>query len=99
MNIYDFDNTIFKGDSSVKFITYSFFRHPLLLTISLIKGLKEIIKSIFRKSDLGKIKSAIFSFVKYLDNLDDYIEKYILKHQKNIKKFYLDKKKCYCYKI
>lgn len=90
MNIYDFDNTIFAGDSSVKFIKYSFCHHPLMVTWSFIKGLKECIKYLFKKSDFGYIKSELFSFVKNIDNLDEYMNDYVIKHQKNIKKFYLE---------
>ena len=93
MNIYGFDDTIFEGDSSVKFIKYSLIRHPLLLTWSLIKALKECIKYLFKKSNFGLIKSELFSFVKHINNLDEYMNKYVLKHQKFIKKFYLEQKK------
>ena len=92
MNIYDFDNTIFKGDSSVKFIKYSLVRHPLLVLWSSIKALKESIKYLFNKSNLGLIKSELFSFVKYIKNLDEYINNYVLRSQKYIKKFYLEQK-------
>lgn len=93
MNIYDFDNTIFKGDSSRKFIGYSFLRHPFLLIWASLKTFKECIKYLFKKSNLGFIKSELFSFVKYINNFDDYIEKYVLIHQKDIKKFYLEQRK------
>lgn len=93
MNIYDFDNTIFKGDSSVKFIKYSFFRHPLLVTISFLKALKECFKYLFGQSNFGNIKSELFSFVKHLNNFAAYMDKYVLKHMANIKEFYLKQKK------
>ena len=89
MNIYDFDNTIFKGDSSYKFILYSFFRHPLKVIISLFKGLMAKLKG----QDLGIIKSEIFSFVKDIANLDEYVNKFIFKNLKNIKSFYLNNQK------
>lgn len=93
MNIYDFDNTIFSGDSSVKFIKYSFCKHPFLVIWSVIKCIKECIKYILKKSDFGLIKSELFSFVKHIDNLDEYMNQYVLKHQKYIKTFYLEQKK------
>lgn len=89
MNLYDFDNTIFKGDSSVKLIKYSFLRHPIMLTISSFKALKELIKG----SSLGNIKSELFSFVKKIPDLDSYINKFIVKNKKHIKKFYLERQK------
>jgi len=93
MNIYDFDDTIFAGDSSLEFIKYSFVRHPFRLLWCFIKALKECFKYLFKKSNFGLIKSELFSFVKYIKNLDDYMNDYVLKHQKNIKKFYLEQKK------
>lgn len=93
MNIYDFDNTIFSGDSSVKFIKYSFIKHPLMVLWCFVKGIKEGIKFLFKKSDFGKIKSELFSFVKNIDNLDEYMNDYVIKHQKNIKKFYLEQRR------
>lgn len=93
MNIYDFDNTIFQGDSSVKFIKYSLLRHPLLVIWGFLKALKEGIKYLFKNSDFGLVKSELFSFVQHIKNLDDYMDKYVLRHQKNIKQFYLEQKK------
>ena len=93
MNIYDFDDTIFAGDSSVRFIKYSLKKHPFKVLWGIIKGLKECFKYLFKKSDIGLIKSEIFSFVKKIDNLDEYMEDYVIKHQKYIKKFYLEQKK------
>lgn len=93
MNIYDFDDTIFDGDSSVKFIKYSFYHHPLKVSWCFIKGLKEGVKYIFKKSNIGLVKSELFSFVKKIDNLDEYMNDYVLKNQKNIKNFYLEQRK------
>ena len=86
MNIYDFDNTIFKGDSSVKFIKYSLVRHPFIVLISIFKCLFAIITF----KDFNIIKSKLFSFVKHIKNLDGYLDKYINKNMKNIKQFYLN---------
>lgn len=93
MNIYDFDNTILKGDSSVKFIKYSLIRHPLIVLVSMLKALKEYVKSLFHQSNLGSIKSALFSFVKKINNLDLYVQDFVIKNQKYVKKFYLENKK------
>lgn len=93
MNIYDFDNTIFKGDSSVKFFKYSLIRHPFIVLYSILKAIKECIKYLFHKSNFGNIKSELFSYVKYIKNLDEYMDKYTMKYIKNIKKFYLENSK------
>ena len=93
MNIYDFDNTIFKGDSSVEFLKYSLVRKPFLVIKSILKSFKEIFKYLFKKSNLGFIKSELFSFVKDIEDLDNYIELFVLKNLKKIKKFYIEGKK------
>ena len=93
MNIYDFDDTIFDGDSSVNFIKYSIVRHPFIVLFSVVKFFKELVKYLFGKSNKGLLKSELFSFVKYIDNLDEYMDKYVLKYQKNIKNFYLEQQK------
>jgi len=93
MNIYDFDDTIFSGDSSVEFIKYSLCKHPFLVLWCGVKGLKECIKYLFKKSNIGLIKSELFSFVKYIKNLDEYMNSYVLRYQNRIKQFYLEQKK------
>ena len=93
MNIYDFDDTLFEGDSSVRFIKYSITKHPFRVLWCFVKALKEGIKYLFKKSNIGFIKSELFSFVKYIKNLDEYMNEYVLKHEKYIKKFYLEQKK------
>lgn len=93
MNIYDFDNTIFKGDSSVKFVAYSFIRHPFIVLWSIIKAGIEYIKYKVNKSSFDLVKSKLFSYVKYIKEFDEYIDVFVDKNMKNIKKFYLERKK------
>lgn len=92
MNIYDFDDTIFNGDSSVKFIKFSFVHHPFLVLWSIFKSIKEVIKYWFKKSNIGNIKSILFSFVKDIKDLDNYMNDYVIKNMKNIKNFYIEQK-------
>ena len=85
MNIYDFDNTIIKGDSSIKFIKYSLLRHPFKVFICLIKAFKEYIKLLFKKGSLTSVKNELFSFVKDLNDFENYIsKKYDVRRWKNI---------------
>lgn len=90
MNIYDFDDTIFDGDSSVCFIKYSLVRHPLLVITSFIKGIIPFIKYLFKSASLGDVKGVLFSFVSKIDNFQLYMDEYVLKYQDNIKPYYLE---------
>lgn len=92
MNLYDFDNTIFRGDSSVRFIKYSLIHYPFKVLYCFLKALKECIKCLFKKSNFGFVKSELFSFVKDINNLDEYMNNYVVKNMDRIKKFYLEQK-------
>lgn len=89
INAYDFDETIYDGDSSVDFYFYSLKRNKkvlLQLPIQVWGALLYILHII----DKTKMKERIFSYLKRIDNIDDYINGFWKTHKKNIKKWYLD---------
>ena len=90
MNIYDFDDTIFDGDSSVYFIKYSLVRHPFLVILSLFKTIIPFIKYKRKKTDFGNVKAVLFSFVTKIKEIDTYMDNFVLKYQDNIKPYYLE---------
>ena len=62
MNVYDFDGTIYNGDSTIDFFLYALKRHPLVLRYLpkqawgfVLYGLKQI--------DKTKLKESFFSFL------------------------------------
>ena len=63
MNLYDFDNTIIKGDSSIKLFKYSFVRHPIMLTISSFKASLELIKGSSLESIKSELKNILKNFI------------------------------------
>ena len=71
-----------------RFFFYSLIRYPIIVLLSIFKSIKECFKCLFKKSSLGLIKSELFSFVKYIPNIDKYINKFVDKNMKNIKVFY-----------
>lgn len=95
MNIYDFDNTIYKGDTNKDILLYSFKKHPF----KVIKALKKT-KKLERDYKRGlitfeRVKEAMLSFLFEIDDLDGYIEKFVSSHMKNIKPWYLSRKSDY----
>ena len=95
MNIYDFDNTIYNGDTNKDILLYSFTKHPF----KVIKALKET-KKLERDYKRGlitfeRVKEAMLSFLFEIDDLDGYIEKFVSSHMKNIKPWYLSRKNDY----
>jgi len=93
MNIYDFDNTIYNGDTNVDIILYSLVRHPFKVCKSLISTIPLFVLYKFKRIPFKKLKQTMLSFLFKIDNLDNYLDKFTLKHMKNIKKWYLDNQK------
>ena len=95
MNIYDFDNTIYNGDTNKDILLYSFKKHPF----KVIKALNKT-KKLERDYKRGlitfeRVKEAMLSFLFEIDDLDGYIEKFVSSHMKNIKPWYLSRKNDY----
>ena len=90
VNLYDFDNTIYSGDSSFDFFFFCMKRH---------KGIKSLIPKIiisFIKFKIHSItytnmKETIYEYFKYIPNIDEEVECFWKEHKANIKRFYLIK--------
>ena len=89
MNIYDFDNTIYKGDTNIDLILYSFVRHPFSVSISLIKTIFIYIKYKRKLVSFEKVKEVMLSFLFKIKDLDKYLDKFVDSHLKNIKSWYI----------
>lgn len=92
MNAYDFDETVYYGDSEFHFIEYIFAKYPSMKKYArryrFYRFLQKKLKLISR--DAARVK--IFSFLKVLDNVDKELEEFWATHEKNLKKWYLDVK-------
>ena len=91
INLYDFDNTIYAGDSSTDFFFYCAMKYPsiyLNLPKMAIAGIKYKLK-ICTKTEM---KEVIFSFLKKVPNVDEEVKNFWDKHRSHIKDFYLKKK-------
>ena len=92
MNIYDFDGTIYDGDSGIDFIKYSLKRKPFSVLLAFIKTFFKFLKYKRGKVTLENVKETMFSFVPNIKNLDKYVKKFVYTHKSKIKKFYLNQK-------
>lgn len=93
MNMYDFDGTIYDGDSGADFLKYSLRRKPFLVLKSFIKTFFKYLKYKRGKIEFKEVKETLFSFVKQINNLDKFIKVFVNKHKKNIKDFYFKQKR------
>ena len=88
MNVYDFDGTIYKGDSGADFIKFMCAKKPFFMTGHILKSLKYVAKYEIKKIEFKEMKEYLFSFVKSIDNLEKYTSEFAEKYKDNIKENY-----------
>lgn len=93
MNIYDFDNTIYEGDTFVDIIKYSFVRHPFKVLKSSIKTIKYYNQ--YKKNNISFeiVKETLLSFLFTIKDREDYINNFINKNKYKIKDWYKNNQK------
>ena len=91
MNIYDFDGTIYDGDSSVDYFLYSLKKQKKIV-FNIPSICIAYLLYIAKIKDKKYFKSTFFSFVKESNNLEKDVDEFWKENIKKIKKFYLDSK-------
>lgn len=91
MNVYDFDKTIYDGDSTMHFYLYCLKKHP-----SILKCLPKLFFAYCRYYLFGigtktDFKQSMYSFLKYCD-IDKDVKGFWSTHKLNIRKWYLQNK-------
>ena len=89
MNVYDFDGTIYNGDSGVDFVKFMFRKKKMLVLKYLVFSLKYTIRYKLKKISFKEMKQNLFAFVKEVDNLKSFTEEFAEIHKNNIKDYYL----------
>ena len=87
-NLYDFDKTIYNGDSSIDFFLYSLKRNWSIIKY-IPKDVIAIIKYKTKKISKKEMKEIFFSFLNEIHDIDIHIENFWHKHRRKIKKWYL----------
>lgn len=91
MNVYDFDKTIYNGDSTVDFYIYCIKISPRLL-IFLPGQILALLKYIFKIHSKTEFKEQFFAFLNGIKNIDDYVFNFWTKHDKKIASWYVSQK-------
>ena len=91
MNVYDFDKTIYDGDSTLDFYIVSIKKNLLLLRY-FPKQFSGIILYYLKVINKERYKEFFFSFLNGIKNIDDEIKKFWEKNEKKIKNWYLNQK-------
>ena len=91
MNVYDFDKTIYDGDSTLDFYFFSIKKNPFLLRFLPIQVIG-LIKYMFGICSKLEFKEKFYSFLKGIKDVDNMVEKFWSKKQHKIKSWYLNEK-------
>ena len=91
MNVYDFDGTIYEGDSSIDFYMYCLKKHPKILK-ALPTQMKGFLLYRFHKINKTRLKEYYFSFLRALEKPELDVEKFWDENRNKIKSWYLKQK-------
>jgi HAD superfamily phosphoserine phosphatase-like hydrolase len=92
MNVYDFDKTIYDGDSTLDFYLFALKRKPGLIKYLPIQILG-FLKYLFGISTKLEFKEKFYYFLNGIDNTDNLVEVFWNEKQSRIKEWYLNSKK------
>ena len=90
MNVYDFDNTILRGDSTVRFFVYCLARTPRMLLR--LPGIAWGALFVLRRDKQG-FKQGMFGFLRDLKHPEEMVSAFWKKNIRRVKPFYLQKKR------
>ncbi len=92
MNVYDFDKTIYDGDSTADFYKFCLKRHKKIITLapSLLGSAARFY--VFKKGSKTEFKQVMYRFLRNCDIDRDIADFWEINNAK-IKKYYLDQKK------
>lgn len=89
INGYDFDETIYDGDSSVDFFMFCLKKNKKVLK-QLPTQISGFIKYKTKKIEKTEFKEHVFSFLTQIDNVDEYIKEFWETHYNKIKSWYFE---------
>ena len=87
MNVFDFDNTIYRGDSTVDFVFFNFKKQPSLLRF--VPGIVwAYLLHAMHFRNKTETKQAVFNMFPSIRNIDDRLAEFWETHFTNIKTWY-----------
>ncbi len=92
MNVYDFDKTIYDGDSTANFYLFSLKRHKKILTLfpSLVSAFMSFY--VFHRGTKTVFKQKMYRFLTFCD-IDKDVEDFWKENKSKIKKYYIKQQK------
>ena len=91
MNVYDFDGTIYRGDSSIDFFVYCLMRRPRLV-LGLPRFFVYCVLYKLGKASKRELKEVYFQFLTKLEDVDGIVPQFWNRNEGRIKNWYLQQK-------
>lgn len=91
LELYDFDGTIYDGDSGVDLILFSIKKRPSLI-FYYIGSIGVVIKYLLKMIKKEEMKNRIFGFLKYFPDTDKFVKEFWECHEHKMKDFWTSKK-------
>lgn len=91
MNVYDFDKTIYNGDSTIDFYLFSLRKKPSLIRYLPVQAWGFVLYYC-GKIDKTKLKENFFRFVKSID-CEQYVDAFWTKNKRKMVDWYIDQQK------
>jgi len=89
-NVYDFDGTIYAGDSSIDFLLFSLRRHPRAL-LRIPAFMLSVYLYGLKKCSKETLKESFFSFLRYLPDVEQEVELFWQSHREKMYSWYIEK--------
>lgn len=87
MNVYDFDHTIYRGDSTLDFWKWSVCRHPTAL-LALPRALLGAVGYKLGLCSRNQFKAAFYRFLRYLPDIDHDVTEFWNQHISHVESWY-----------
>ena len=90
-DLYDFDGTIYDGDSGVDFSLFAIKKYPKI--IRRLPGMFiKVLAYLFKLCSKEEMKSKVFSYFQDIDDMDKFVEDFWKTHEHKLKDFWTSKK-------
>jgi len=92
INVYDFDNTIYRGDSSFDFFRHCAVKYPRVL-LSALRALPGFLAMALGLANKTCVKQCFYRYLKHVPEVEEEVERFWLTHDQNLKRWYFEQKR------
>ena len=91
-NVYDFDNTIYRGDSSVDFFRHCAHKYPRAY-LSALAALPWLLLMQLKLAEKTRVKQRFYRYLRHVPDVREEAERFWLTHDQNLKDWYFAQKR------